>query len=114
MTGRNELIRRVDKLDEDNYSLTLLRAMESILSVDFVVESLRNDYRNDYHKVTDAFREHNLNNYTFFEDSFKKYYSFKEDDTRIDDILINYFIEKKNIEYLKKELKNFLLNNDNF
>lgn len=106
MKKNEELIVRILSLEKDDDSMILLKALESILSIDKVVESLKIERTNNYDEIIDAFREHNLNNYLFFIAKFKDYYAFEQEDNRVDEVLFNFFIEEKSMDYLKEQLKN--------
>lgn len=106
MKKNEELIVRILSIEKDDASMVLLKALESILSIDKVVESLKIEKPNNYDEIIDAFREHNLNNYLFFIAKFKDYYSLEQEDNRVDEVLFNFFIEEKPMDYLKEQLKN--------
>lgn len=108
MKKKEKLIIKILSIEKDVDSMILLKALESILSIDKVVESLNMEKSNNYDDVIDAFREKNLNNYLFFIAKFKDYYSFEQEDNRVDEVLFNYFIEEKTIDYLKEQLKKLL------
>lgn len=108
MKKNEELIVKISSIEKDDESMILLKALESILSIDKVVESLKMERSNNYDEIIDAFREHNLNNYLFFITKFKDYYSFEQTDNRVDEVLFDFFIEEKPIDYLKEQLKKLI------
>jgi hypothetical protein len=105
MEEKKNLIRMVETLEKDDYSVILLRALESVLSIETIEKNLKSDSCGEF---IDTFREHNLSNYLFFLGKFKEHYSFKKDDLRIDEVLFNFFVEEKSMEYLKRKLKSLI------
>ncbi|WP_299833701.1 hypothetical protein [uncultured Metabacillus sp.] len=106
-----EQIERINNIDKNEKSIILIKAMDSILSIDHVVDIVITKYKNEVFGkqikniglgIIDEFRK--CNNYIFFEKEFKKICGFHEDDKVSGEIIFKNFSENKDIENLKKEL----------
>lgn len=111
MYNLEKQIECIKNIDTQEKPIMLIKAMESILSIDDVVERVfekhknfvfENKFRNIGLEIIDEFRI--SNNLSYFEREFKKYCGFHDDETISSDILFKYFTQKKDIENLKSEL----------
>lgn len=109
-----EQVIRINNIDKNDKTFILIKAIESLLNINKVVNVVLNKYTtqnkviNNYIKtigleIIDEFR--NYDNYVFFEKELKKYCGFLEEDEVSSDIIFQCSIDGKvDIVKLKKEL----------
>ena len=101
----------INNIDKHEKPIMLIKAMESMLSIDDVVErvfqkcknvTLEKELKDLKLEIIDEFRM--SRNFKYFEKEFNKYCGFYDDETISLDILFEYLTQNKDIEILKSKL----------